>query len=79
MFILYSLFCVHKLYKKLCCNKILSAMCRMLLIAQNGLFHSISSNYWQKRYQIVVLLSTVFVGGMAPMLQQLFVLFLISK
>jgi hypothetical protein len=27
----------------------------MLLIVQNGLFHSISSNYWQRRYWVVSL------------------------
>ena len=29
------------------------AGCRMLLIAQNGLYHFMSSKHWQKRYNIV--------------------------
>ena len=37
---------------KLMMYKTSMATCRMLLIARNGLFHSISSNCWQRRYSL---------------------------
>lgn len=43
-----------------------SATCRMLLIAQNGLFHSISSNYWQRRYWRGSIASTVLCAAYMP-------------